>query len=137
MTFYSKRDKDQNSLVAAALNYAVASTVLRLSSASSSSSLFSLDAAASRTSLSSRSRSVMRCSFSSACRSWSARTLALSASDYSKITRSSMVLQEQNNQAVKIHHRQLKMSALLMVTMLVYKARMSSLSSNQSSCQGV
>jgi hypothetical protein len=48
-----------------------------------------------------------------------------------------MVLQEQNNQAVKIHHRQLKMSALLMVTMLVYKARMSSLSSNQSSCQGV
>jgi hypothetical protein len=126
-----------NSLVAAALNCAVASTTLRLSSASSFSSLFLSAAAASLTSLSSRSRSVIRCSFSSACRSWSARPLALSASDYYKITRSLATLQEQNNQAVTIHDRQHTMSALLMVTMLVCKARMSSLSSNQSSCQGV
>jgi hypothetical protein len=62
---------------------------------------------------------------------------ALSASDYYKITRLSVMLQKQNNQAVIIHHRQLTMSALLMVMMLVCKARMSSLSSNQSSCQGV
>jgi hypothetical protein len=97
----------------------------------SSSSLFLSVAAASRTSRSSRSRSVIRCSFSSACRSWSARPLALSASDYYKITRSLVMLQKQNNQAVIIHHMQLTMSALLMVTMLVCKARMPSLSSNQ------
>jgi hypothetical protein len=47
------------------------------------------------------------------------------------------MLQEQNNQAVKIHHRQLIMSVWLMVTMLVYKSHMSSLSLNQSFCQGV
>jgi hypothetical protein len=41
---------------------------------------------------------------------------------------------KKNNQAVIIHHRQLTMGAWLMVTMLVCKARMSSLSSNQSSC---
>jgi hypothetical protein len=70
---------------------------LRLSSASSSSSLFLSVAAASRTSLSSRTRLVIHCSFSSACRSWSARPLALSASDYYKITRSSAMLQEQNS----------------------------------------
>jgi hypothetical protein len=137
MTFYSKRDKDQNLPVAAALNCAVASTALHLSSASSSLSLFLSAAAASRTSLSSRSRSVIRCSFSSACHSWSARPLALSASDYYKITRLSTMLQKQNNQAVIIHYRQLTMTVWLMVTMLVCKARMSSLSSNQSSYQGM
>jgi hypothetical protein len=137
MTFCSKRDKDQNSPVAAVLNYAVASTALRLSSASSSSSLFLSAAAASRTSLSSRSRSVIHCSFSSALLSLSARPLALSTSDYYKITRSSAMLQKQNNQAVIIHHRQLTTSVWLMVTMLVCKARISSLSSNQSSCQEV
>jgi hypothetical protein len=41
----------------------------------------------------------MRCSFSSARRSWSARPLALSSSDYYKITRLSAMLQKQNNQA--------------------------------------
>jgi hypothetical protein len=40
------------------------------------------------------------------------------------------MLQKQNNQAVIIHHRQLTMSVWLMVTMLVRKACMSSLSSN-------
>jgi hypothetical protein len=119
------------------LNCAVSSTALRLSSASSSSSLFLSAAAASRTSLSSRSRSIIRCSLSSACCSWSARPLALSASYCYKITRSSATLQKKNNQEVIIHHRQLTMSVWLMVTMLVCKARMSSLSSNQSSCQGV
>jgi hypothetical protein len=63
--------------------------------------------------------------------------LALSASDYYKITRLSAMLQKQNNQAVIIHYRQLTMSVWLMVMMLVCKARMSSLSSNQSSRQGV
>jgi hypothetical protein len=44
---------------------------------------------------------------------------------------------EKNSQIVIVHHKQLTMSAWLMVTMLVCKARMSSLSSNQASCQGV
>jgi hypothetical protein len=106
--------------VTAVLNCAVASTALRLSSASSSSSLFlSTAAAASRTSLSSRSRSMIRCSFSSACRSWLARPLALSASDYFKITRSLATLQERDKQTAIAHHKQLTMSALLMVMMLV------------------
>jgi hypothetical protein len=56
-----KKDRDQNSPVAAALNCAAASMALRHYSASSSSSLFLSAAAASRTSLSSRSRSVMCC----------------------------------------------------------------------------
>jgi hypothetical protein len=72
----------------------------------------------------------MRCSFSSACRGWSAQPLALSASDCYKIIRLSAMLQKQNNQAVIIHLRKLTMMAWLMVTMLVCKARMSSLSSN-------
>jgi hypothetical protein len=43
----------------------------------------------------------------------------------------------ENNQVTATHRGQLTVSALLMVTMLVCKACMSSLSSNQSSCQGV
>jgi hypothetical protein len=42
-----------------------------------------------------------------------------------------------NNQVTVTHRGKLTVSALLMVTMLVRKACMSSLSSNQSSCQGV
>jgi hypothetical protein len=82
-------------------------------------------------------RSVIHCSLSSACHSRSARPLALSTSDCYKITRSPAVLQKQNNQEVIIHHKQLTTSAWLMVMMLVRKACMSSLSSNQSSYQGV
>jgi hypothetical protein len=134
---FKKGRRLKNSQVDAVLNCAVASTALHLSSASSSSSLFLSAVVASRTSLSSHSRSIIHCSFSSACRSWSAWPLALSASDYYKTTRSSVILQEQNNQTVIVHHKQLTMSVLLMVTMLVCKSRMSSLSSNQSSCQGV
>jgi hypothetical protein len=42
-----------------------------------------------------------------------------------------------HNQVTTTHCRQLTVSAVLMVTMLVCKACMSSLSSNQSFCQGV
>jgi hypothetical protein len=45
--------------------------------------------------------------------------LALSTSDCYKVTRSSAMLQKQNNQEMIIYHRQLTVSALLMVTMLV------------------
>jgi hypothetical protein len=41
------------------------------------------------------------------------------------------------NQVITTHRRQLTVNMVLIVTMLVRKACMSSLSSNKSSCQGV
>jgi hypothetical protein len=75
------------------LNCAVASTPLRLSFASSSSSLFFSAAATSWTSLSSRSRSTICCSFSVAFFSRSARLWARSAKDCHNITWSSVAFQ--------------------------------------------
>jgi hypothetical protein len=118
------------------LNCAVAFTALRFSSASSSSSLFFSAVAASRTSLSSRSRSTIHCSFSVAFFSRSARLWACSTKDCHNTTRSSNSISTRHHPE-KTRRRQLTVSALLMVTMLVRKACISSLSSKMSSFQGV
>jgi hypothetical protein len=55
-------------------------------------------------------------------------------SQYDKIINTISTTQ---NQVTTTHCRQLTVSAVLMVIMLVRKACMSSLASNQSSCQGV
>jgi hypothetical protein len=67
----------------------------------------------------------------------SAQPLALCASDCCKVTRSSKSFQLRTIKSPATCCGQLTVSALLMVTMLVRKACMSSLSSNRSSCQGV
>jgi hypothetical protein len=75
--------------------------------------------------LSSFSRSTIRCSFSVAFFSRSARLWARSAKDYRSTTRSSNNISTRHHQE-KTRGRQLTVSALLMVTMLVRKACISS-----------
>jgi hypothetical protein len=55
-------------------------------------------------------------------------------SQYNKVVRTTSTMQ---NQVITTRRKQLIVNAVLIVTMLVCKAYMSSLSSNQSSCQGV
>jgi hypothetical protein len=64
-------------------------------------------------------------------------TLALSASDCHSTTKIVINTSITYKKATLTRHKTLTVSAWLMVTMLVRKACMFSLSSNQSSCQGV